>query len=63
LEVFIKLSISKIKAMGITQWVNSTFCSGLTVILLIVSIFECQSADAQKTAVGFRGGIMPLPLY
>lgn len=49
--------------MGITQWVNSTFCSGLTVILLIVSIFECQSADAQKTAVGFRGGIMPLPLY
>jgi hypothetical protein len=43
--------------MGITQWVINTFRSGLTLILLFVSIFECQSAEAQKTAFGFRGGI------
>jgi hypothetical protein len=39
--------------MGITRWVINTFRSGLTVILLVVSIFEYQSAEAQKTAIGW----------
>jgi hypothetical protein len=43
--------------MDITRWIINTFRSCLTVILLVVSIFECQSAEAQKTAIGLRGGI------
>jgi hypothetical protein len=43
--------------MGNSQWVGKRFRSGLTVILLVVSIFGYQSGSAQNTAIGFRGGI------
>lgn len=43
--------------MDISQWVCNIFRSGLTVILLVVSNFAYQPVAAQKTAIGFRGGI------
>ncbi|HEY4967873.1 MAG TPA: porin family protein [Puia sp.] len=43
--------------MGITQCISNSFQSRLTVIVLLVSILGSQPTKAQKTAIGFRGGI------
>jgi hypothetical protein len=47
----------EINSMGIIQKFGNIFRSGLAVILLAISISASYSAAAQKTAIGFRGGI------
>lgn len=43
--------------MDILQWISRNFRSGLNLFLMVVSILINHSVRAQKTALGFRGGI------